>query len=251
MKILVAVKRVIDPYVKIRVKPDKSGVETKNVKMAMNPFDEIAIEEALRLKEKNIVKEIVLVSIGDSLCQESLRHGLALGADRAILIQTSETDCALNIAKILQKVVIDEEPSLVLMGKQSIDADNNQTPQMLAGLLGWRQATFASKITINEASELLVTREVDGGLETLRLVLPAIVSTDLRLNEPRYASLPNIMKAKQKPLAIIEIDKLGVTLKQHQQVIEVNQPEPRKGGVQVTSIDELLDKLRHEAKVLE
>lgn len=249
MKILVAVKRVIDPYVKIRVKSDNSGVETQNIKMAMNPFDEIAIEEALRLREKNWATEVVAVSIGTDSSQETLRHALALGADRAILVRTEQTLESLSIAKTLQKIVDNEKPDLVLLGKQAIDGDNNQTPQMLAALLGWSQATNASQITIND-NALEVTREIDGGLETVRVHLPTIVSTDLRLNEPRYASLPNIMKAKRKPLDILELDSLGLALKKHIEVLKVNAPAMRNGGVKVDSVAALLDKLQHEAKVL-
>lgn len=249
MKILVAVKRVIDPYVKVRVKADKSGVETQNVKMSMNPFDEIAVEEALRLREKNLASEVVVVTVGGDASQETLLQGLALGADRAILVRTDVTHCSLNIAKILQKIVIDEQPTLVVMGKQSIDGDNNQTPQMLAALLDWPQGTFASKLNL-EGEHIQVTREIDGGLETLDVNLPAVISTDLRLNEPRYASLPNIMKAKRKPLDIIELSTLGLTLKQHIEVLAVSAPAVRSAGVKVDSIEALLDKLKHEAKVL-
>lgn len=249
MKILVAVKRVIDPYVKVRVKSDNSGVETQNIKMAMNPFDEIAIEEALRLREKNWATEVVVVSIGADSSQETLRHALALGADRAILVRTEQALESLNIAKTLQKIVDNEKPDLVLLGKQAIDGDNNQTPQMLAALLGWSQATNASQIMITD-NALEVTREIDGGLETVKVHLPTIVSTDLRLNEPRYASLPNIMKAKRKPLDILELDSLGLALKKHIEVLKVNAPATRSGGVKVDSVAELLDKLQHEAKVL-
>lgn len=249
MKILVPIKRVVDPYVKIRIKPDQTGVELKNVKMAMNPFDEIAVEEALRLREQHHATEVVLMSIGSSASQETLRHGLALGADRAILVQTDEDYRPLNIAKIIQSIIVKENPKLVLMGKQSIDADNNQTPQMLAGLLKWPQATFASKIQV-DASHLLVTREVDGGLQTLQVTLPAIVSTDLRLNEPRYASLPNIMKAKQKPIEIIELNTLNLDLRQHVSVLSVAPPATRQGGVKLESVEELIQKLQHEANVL-
>lgn len=249
MKVLVAVKRVIDPYVKIRVKSDHSGVETQNIKMAMNPFDEIAVEEALRLREKNWATEVVAVSIGDESYQETLRHALALGADRAILIRTQDSLESLNIAKILKKIIDDEKPDLVLMGKQTIDGDNNQTPQMLASLLNWPQATYASKI---EASSdcLQVTREIDGGLETISVHLPAVVSTDLRLNEPRYASLPNIMKAKKKPLENLELNSLGLSLKKHVEILKVTEPDARSVGVKVESVAELLNKLQHEAKVL-
>ncbi|MCL9685621.1 electron transfer flavoprotein subunit beta/FixA family protein [Legionella maioricensis] len=249
MKILVAVKRVIDPYVKIRVKSDNTGVETQNIKMAMNPFDEIAIEEALRLREKGWATEVVAVSIGGESSQETLRHGLALGADRAILVRTDRVLESLNIAKILKKIVDDEKPDLVLMGKQTIDGDNNQTPQMLAALLNWSQATNASKV--NESTgHLEVTREIDGGLETIKIALPAVVSTDLRLNEPRYASLPNIMKAKRKSLDVIELESMGLSLKQHVEILKVNAPATRTGGVKVESVTALLNKLQHEAKVL-
>ena len=249
MKILVAVKRVVDPYVKIRVKTDGSGVETQNLKMSMNPFDEIAVEEALRLREQHGATEIVLISIGSDTSQETLRHGLALGADRAILVRTTQAHCSLNIAKILHKIVMDEKPELVLMGKQSIDGDNNQTPQMLAALLDWPQATFASKISISDG-HMQVTREIDGGAETLDVQLPAVVSTDLRLNEPRYASLPNIMKAKRKPLDCFDLDSLGLSLKNHIEILTVTAPPTRSGGINVESVQELLDKLQHEAKVL-
>lgn len=249
MKILVAVKRVVDPYVKIRVKSDQSGVETQHLKMSMNPFDEIAVEEAVRLRDQHVATEVVLVSIGPDTNQETLRHGLAIGADRAILVKTTASLCSLNIAKILQKMVVDEQPDLVLMGKQSIDGDNNQTPQMLAGLMNWPQATFASKIMLSD-KQLQVVREIDGGSETLDVTLPAVVSTDLRLNEPRYASLPNIMKAKRKPLDCVELDSLGLELKEHVHVLNVTAPVVRSGGIIVKSVDELLDKLQHEAKVL-
>ncbi len=249
MKILVAIKRVIDPYVKVRVKADQSGVETQNVKMSINPFDEIAVEEALRLREKNLASEVVVVTIGRETSQETLRHALSLGADRAILVRTDEKHCSLNIAKILCKIVEIERPELVLMGKQSIDGDNNQTPQMLAALLDWPQATFASKLNVF-SDHIQVTREIDGGLETLDVKLPAVVSADLRLNEPRYASLPNIMKAKQKPLNCIELQDFGLTLKLHTEVLSVTAPAVRTGGVKVDSVQALLDKLQHEAKVL-
>ncbi|KTD54135.1 electron transfer flavoprotein beta-subunit (Beta-ETF) [Legionella sainthelensi] len=249
MKILVAVKRVIDPYVKIRVKSDNTGVETQNIKMAMNPFDEIAVEEALRLREKNWATEVVAVSIGGDNSQETLRHALALGVDRAILVRTQDSFESLNIAKILKKISEDEKPDLVLMGKQAIDDDSNQTPQMLASLLNWPQATYASKIEPN-GSSLQVTREIDGGLETLSVHLPAIVSTDLRLNEPRYASLPNIMKAKKKPLDIIELENMGLSLKKHSEILKVAAPAVRSSGVKIESVTELLNKLQHEAKVL-
>lgn len=249
MKIIVAVKRVIDPYVKIRVKADNSGVETQNIKMAMNPFDEIAVEEALRLREKNWATEVVVVTIGTDSSQETLRHALALGADRAILVRTQTALESLNVAKVLKKIVNDEKPDLVLMGKQAIDGDNNQTPQMLAALLNWPQATYASKLEVN-SEHLEVTREIDGGLETLRVQLPVIVSTDLRLNEPRYASLPNIMKAKKKELNIIELDDMGLSLKKHIEILNVTAPAVRSAGIKVASVTELLDKLQNEAKVL-
>lgn len=249
MKILVAVKRVIDPYVKIRVKGDQTGVETQQVKMSMNPFDEIAMEEAIRLREQGLATEIVAVSVGEESAQEVLRHALALGADRAILVTDSKNQCSLNVAKILQKIAQREEPGLILMGKQSIDGDNNQTPQMLAALLNWPQATYASKIAIEGAS-VQVVREIDGGLEILAMNLPAVISTDLRLNEPRYASLPNIMKAKRKPLDIISLESLGIVLKEHIQVLSVKAPSQRSAGILVDSVATLLDKLKHEAKVL-
>jgi len=248
MKIVVALKRVIDPYVKVRVKTDNTGIETQNVKMSMNPFDEIALEEALRCREKNIASEVVVVTVGTDASQETLRHALAMGADRAILVHTEKSFCSLNIAKILQKIVMDEQPQLVLMGKQSIDGDNNQTPQMLAALLGWPQATYASALSFSNSLE--VTREIDGGLETIRVVLPAVVSVDLRLNEPRYASLPNIMKAKQKPLNRLELASLGITLKDHINILAVKPPVTRKGGVILDSVNALIDKLKNEAKVL-
>lgn len=249
MKILVAVKRVIDPYVKIRVKSDNSGVETQNIKMAMNPFDEIAVEEALRLREKNWATEVVVVSIGAESAQETLRHALALGADRAILVHAPAALESLNVAKVLKKIVDDEQPALVLLGKQAIDGDNNQTPQMLAGLLDWPQATYASKLEAH-SDHLEVTREIDGGLETLSVKLPAVVSTDLRLNEPRYASLPNIMKAKRKELTVIELETLGLSLKKHVEVLKVTAPAVRSAGIKVGSVAELLDHLQNKAKVL-
>jgi len=249
MKILVAVKRVIDPYVKIRVKPDQTGVELQNVKMSINPFDEIALEEAIRLREQAIASEILVVTIGGDTSQETLRHALALGADRAILVKSELNHCSLSIAKILQQLVNQELPQLVLMGKQSIDGDNNQTPQMLAGLLDWPQATYASKLTLNNGV-LEVTREIDSGLETLSMQIPAVVSTDLRLNEPRYASLPNIMKAKRKPLDIIELNSFNLELQDHSQILSVKAPSVRSGGIKLESVNALVDKLQNEAKVL-
>ncbi len=250
MKILVAVKRVVDPYVKIRVKSDGSGVETVNVKMAMNPFDEIALEEAIRLKEKSQAQEIVLVSVGDTVNQETLRHGLALGADRAILVQSNQCVCSLDIAKVLHALVLKETPDLVLMGKQSIDGDNNQTPQMLAGLLDWPQATYASSVTVQDNQSISVCREIDTGLETIEMTLPAVISVDLRLNTPRYASLPNIMKAKQKPLSLISLEELGIHLKEHQRVLNISAPAPRNRGEILHSVSELVDKLQHVEKVI-
>ena len=249
MKILVGVKRVIDFNVKVRVKSDGSGVETNNVKMSINPFDEIAVEEAIRLKEQGIASEILAVSIGVDACQETLRYSLALGADRAILIKTDNIPEPLHAAKILQAIVEQEKPALVILGKQAIDDDANQTGQMLAGLLGWPQATFASKLEIKE-NKATVTREVDAGLETIAVNLPAVVTTDLRLNEPRYTSLPNIMKAKQKALEIIELEQLGITLKSRREIISVSAPASRTAGQIVASFQELLDKLKNEAKVL-
>jgi electron transfer flavoprotein beta subunit len=251
-KILVPVKRVIDPYVKIRIKPSEDGVETAQVKHAMNPFDEIAIEEALRLVEKGMFDEVIVVTIGAAICQETLRHALALGAHRSILVELPEANVAppaLHIAKILHAIATQETPDLILMGKQAIDGDNNQTPQMLAALLSWPQATFASAIEM-DADTLTVTREVDAGFETIAVNLPAVVSTDLRLNEPRYASLPNIMKAKQKPLDQIVLADLNLDLKPHTEILSIKAPPVRAAGIKVASVDELLEKLRHEAKVL-
>ncbi|RIA55512.1 electron transfer flavoprotein subunit beta/FixA family protein [Dichotomicrobium thermohalophilum] len=250
-KILVPVKRVVDYNVKIRVKPDGSGVETTNVKMSMNPFDEIAVEEAIRLREAGDkgVEEIVAVSIGPQKAQETLRTALAMGADRAILIKTDETVEPLGVAKTLKAVIEKEAPELVILGKQAIDDDCNQTGQMLAALLGWPQATFASKLEAVDGG-LHVTREVDGGLQTLSMKLPAIITTDLRLNEPRYASLPNIMKAKKKPLEEMAPADLGVDLAPRLKVLNTTEPPERQGGVKVESVQELIDKLRNEARVL-
>ena len=247
MKILVAVKRVVDYAVKIRVKSDGSGIELANVKMSMNPFDEIAVEEAVRLKEKGTATEIVVVSLGPSKSQETLRTALAIGADRAILVETAENATVepLAVAKILKGIVAAEQPGLVILGKQAIDDDCNQTGQMLAALLGWPQGTFASKIA-PEAGAVHVTREVDGGLETLKLNLPAIVTTDLRLNEPRYPSLPNIMKAKKKPLEVKKPDDITPRL----QVLKTAEPPVRKGGIKVADVAELVSKLKTEAGVL-
>jgi electron transfer flavoprotein beta subunit len=254
MKILVPVKRVIDSNVKVRVKADNTGVDLTNVKMAVNPFDEIAVEEAVRLKEKKVATEIIAVSIGPDKAQEQLRTAMAIGADRGILVKTdAPTDLGgvepLAIAKILKAIVEQEKPDLVIMGKQSIDDDSNQTGQMLAALLGWPQATFASKVEPG-AGSAKVTREIDGGLETLEVKLPGIITTDLRLNEPRYAKLPDIMAAKKKPLAIVEPASLGVDLSPRLQVVKVTEPAKRKGGIKVKSVDELVDKLKNEAKVL-
>lgn len=249
MKVLVAVKRVIDANVKVRVKADRSGVETANVKMAMNPFCEIAVEEALRLKEKGVATELVVVSAGAQPCQETLRAALAMGADRAVHVLTEAPLEPLSVAKLLQAVVGRESPQLVILGKQAIDDDNNQTGQMLAALLGWPQGTFASKVVIEQGG-VTVTREVDGGLETVALKLPAVVTTDLRLNEPRYASLPNIMKAKKKPIDTLRPEELGVDVAPRLQLVQVEEPEKRKAGVMVETVAELVDKLRSEAKVI-
>ena len=242
MKILVPVKRVVDYNVKIRVKSDGSGVELANVKMSMNPFDEIAVEEAVRLKEKGIAKEIVAVSVGPAQAQDTLRSALAIGADRAILVKADGRIEPLAVAKILKGIVAEESPELVIMGKQAIDDDCNQTGQMLAALLGWPQGTFASKVVPGEG-KIEVTREVDGGLQTVALTLPAVVTTDLRLNEPRYASLPNIMKAKKKPLAEKSPGDYGVDVTPRLDVVKVAEPPARKGGGKVGSVGELVDKL--------
>lgn len=244
MKILVPIKRVIDPYVKIRLKSDNTGVETAQVKMVINPFDEIAIEEALRIREMQGAVEVVLVGIGTENSQETLRQGLALGADRAIHIVSDNTLCSLDIAQILQQVVLNESPNLVIMGKQSIDGDNNQTAQMLAGLLNWPQGMYISKLTFNSKDSIEVIREIDGGLETLEINLPAVLSTDLRLNQPRYASLPNIMKAKQKPLIKMTLADYSVTLTPHTRVISVREPSMRQAGVRLQSAQELVEILR-------
>jgi electron transfer flavoprotein beta subunit len=249
MKILVAVKRVIDYNVKVRVKADRSDVDLTNVKMALNPFCEIAVEEAVRLKEQGIASEIVVVSIGSKACQEQLRNALALGADRAIQIEAPDGPDALSVARLLAKIVEIEQPSLILLGKQAIDSDNNQTGQMLAALLDRPQATFASEIKV-EGEQLLVTREIDGGLQTLKVTLPAVVTTDLRLNEPRYASLPNIMKAKRKPLEVKTAEELGVVVASNITLLSVEPPAERQAGIQVASVAELVEKLRNEAKVI-
>jgi electron transfer flavoprotein beta subunit len=249
MKLLVCVKRVVDYNVKIRVKPDGSGVELANIKMSMNPFDEIAVEEAVRLKEQGKATEIVAVSIGPQQAGETIRTALAMGADRGILVKTDATVEPLAVAKILAKVVEQEKPDLVILGKQAIDDDSNQTGQMLAALLGWPQGTFAFKVAVNEGS-IDVTREVDGGLQTVGLKLPAIVTTDLRLNEPRYASLPNIMKAKKKPLDETSPETLGVDVAPRLKVVKTAEPGGRKAGVKVGSVAELVQKLKVEAGVL-
>jgi electron transfer flavoprotein beta subunit len=249
MKVLVPVKRVVDFNVKVRVKSDGSGVETGNVKMSMNPFDEIACEEAVRLKESGLVTEIVAVSIGPVQCQETLRTALAIGADRAILVETNAEVQPLGVAKVLQKLAQKEAPQLFVLGKQAIDDDSNQTGQMLAALLGWPQATFASKVKIADGAAQ-VTREVDGGLETVAIGLPAVVTTDLRLNEPRYVTLPNIMKAKKKPLDIVKPEELGVDVAPRLRTLKVQEPAKRKGGAMVKDVAELLAKLKSEAKVI-
>ena len=249
MKILVAIKRVIDFNVKIRVKTDNSAVETAHVKMSINPFDEIALEEAIRLKETGIATEIIAVSAGVDACQETLRTALALGADRAILIKTDAVLQPLGIAKLLKSIVEQEQPQLVLLGKQAIDDDNNQTGQMLAGLLGWPQGTFASRLIFSD-NKVTVVREVDEGLETLSLQLPALITTDLRLNQPRYASLPNIMKAKQKPIAILTPEQLGVDINPRISILKVEPPLARPAGICVKTAAELVEKLTQEAKVI-
>jgi len=249
MKILVPVKRVVDYNVKIRVKSDGSGVELANVKMSMNPFDEIAVEEALRLRERGEASEIVCVSIGPTQAAETIRNGLAMGADRGILVKTDRTTEPLAVAKILKAIVEQEQPGLVIMGKQAIDDDCNQTGQMLAALTGWPQGTFASKLVI-EGDHVLVTREVDGGLQTVRLKTPAIVTTDLRLNEPRYASLPNIMQARKKPIDEKTPDAYGIDLSPRLEVLRTAEPAGRKAGVTVKTVSELVDKLKNEMGVI-
>ncbi len=246
---MVTVKRVVDYNVKVRVKDDHSGIETANVKMSMNPFCEIAVEEAVRLKEKGVATEVVVVSIGPAQCQETLRTALALGADRAILVKTDEEIQPLAVAKLLKGVVDKESPDMVIMGKQSIDGDNNQSGQMLAALLDWPQGTFASEVSVADG-KAQVTREIDGGLETVALELPAIVTTDLRLNEPRFASLPNIMKAKRKPLEELTTADLGVDVAARVKTVKVEPPASREAGVKVESVAELVDKLKNEAKVI-
>ena len=249
MKVLVPIKRVVDYNVKIRVKSDNSGVELSNVKMSMNPFDEIAVEEAIKLKEAGTVSEIVVLSIGPQQSQETIRTALAMGADRGILVKTDELVEPLNVAKIIKSVSEEENPDLIILGKQAIDDDSNQTGQMLAALLGWSQGTFASELKINDGKANVV-REIDGGLQTLEITLPSIITTDLRLNEPRYASLPNIMKAKKKPLEQINASDLGVDTKPRIEQIKVEEPPKRKAGIKVASVEELVQKLKNEAKVI-
>ena len=249
MKILVPIKRVVDYNVKVRPKADESGVDLNNVKMAINPFCEIAVEEAVRLKEAGAATEIIAVTVGAENAQEQLRTALALGADRAILVETDLEVEPLGISKVLKAVVEKESPNLIIMGKQAIDGDNNQTGQMLAALMNYPQATFASELKI-EGEKAVVTREVDGGLQTIAINLPAVVTSDLRLNEPRYASLPNIMKAKQKPLEVIKSDELGVDLNPRISTLKVSPPPEREAGIIVESVDQLVEKLKNEAKVI-
>jgi electron transfer flavoprotein beta subunit len=249
MKILVPVKRVVDYNVKVRVKTDGSGIETSGVKMSMNPFDEIAVEESVRLKEKGVATEIVAISMGVPQCSETLRTALAMGADRGILVESTDELQQLAVAKLLKAIVDQEKPQLVILGKQAIDDDMSATGQMLAALLGWPQGTFASKVEVS-GDTVTVTREVDGGLETVALNLPAIITTDLRLNEPRYASLPNIMKARKKPIANVKPADLGVDTTPRLTVLKVEEPPKRKAGVKVKTVAELVSKLRTEAKVI-
>jgi electron transfer flavoprotein beta subunit len=249
MKVLVAVKRVVDYNVKIRVKTDGSGVDTANVKMSMNPFDEIANEEAIRLRESGQASEVIAVSLGEAKCQETLRTALAMGADRAVHVETDVELQPLAVAKLLRAVVEREQPGLVILGKQAIDDDSNQTGQMLAALLGWSQGTFASKLAF-AGEQLEVTREVDAGLERIKLKLPAVVTCDLRLNEPRYASLPNIMKAKRKPIDKLSPEDLGIDVAPRLETLKVEEPAKRQAGVKVASVEELIEKLRGEAKVI-
>ncbi|MBM09713.1 MAG: electron transfer flavoprotein subunit beta [Magnetovibrio sp.] len=249
MKVLVAVKRVVDYNVKIRVKSDQTGVETANVKMSMNPFDEIAVEEAIRLKEAGTAEEVVAVSMGTQQCQETIRTALAMGADRGVLVQTDEELQPLAVAKLMKAIAQEEGPDLIIVGKQAIDDDSNQTGQMLAALLGWSQGTFASNIEL-ENGLAKVTREVDGGLETVELKMPAVVSTDLRLNEPRYASLPNIMKAKKKAIDIVTPESLDIDITPRLKTLKITEPPAREAGVIVGNVAELVDKLKNEAKVI-
>jgi len=247
MKALVAVKRVVDYNVRVRIKPDQTGVVLDNVKMSLNPFDEIALEEAMRLKEAGVVTEVIAVSIGKTETQESLRQSLAFGADRAILIETQESFRSLQVAKVLKHIALEEKADVVFLGKQAIDDDNNQTAQMLAGLLDWPQACFASKVVYKEGT-WEVTREVDGGLETLALQTPCVISTDLRLNTPRFITLPNIMKAKQKPLKVIPVQELNLDLKSQQNITQVTAPKPKPPGIKLDSVEALVEKLKTELK---
>ena len=249
MKVLVPVKRVVDYNVKVRVKSDKSGVELDNVKMSMNPFDEIAVEEALRLKEKGIATEVIAISIGSTQVQETIRNALAMGADSGIFIEATNTLEPLNIAKIISSVAKKESIDLMILGKQAIDDDMNATGQMIAALLGWPQATFASKVEISD-KKAVVSREVDGGIENIEVALPAVISTDLRLNEPRYASLPNIMKAKKKPINQIQVDELNLKIEQRLDILKVEEPTKRQSGTMLKTVEELVDKLKNEAKVI-
>ena len=249
MKILVPVKRVIDYNVKVRVKQDQTGVELNNVKMAMNPFDEIAVEQALRIKEAGDAEEVVLVSIGPAQAQETLRTGLAMGADRGIFIEAPHETESLSVAKLLASIAKKEKPKLIICGKQAIDDDNNQTGQMMSAILGWSQATFASSISLTSENAIVI-REIDGGLETIKVKMPAVITVDLRLNEPRYASLPNIMKAKKKPIDTLTADSLGVDIKPRLSVIKVEEPATREAGIKVNSVAELIDKLKEEVGVI-
>jgi electron transfer flavoprotein beta subunit len=249
MKVLVPVKRVVDYNVKVRVKSDGTGVDIANVKMSMNPFDEIAVEEAVRLKEKGVVTEVIAVSCGDAKCQETLRTAMAIGADRGILVETTQELQPLAVAKLLKALVDKEQPQLIILGKQAIDDDSNQTGQMLAALAGLPQATFASKVEVS-GDAVKVTREVDGGLETLALTLPAVITTDLRLNEPRYVTLPNIMKAKKKPLDTVKPEDLGVDVTPRLKTLKVSEPPKRGAGIKVPDVATLVDKLKNEAKVI-
>ena len=249
MKILVPVKRVVDYNVKVRVKNDNSGVELENVKMSMNPFDEIAVEEALRLKEKGIANEVVAISICTSQVQETIRNALAMGADSGIFVESNDNLEPLNVAKIISSIAKNENFDLMILGKQAIDDDMNATGQMIAALLDWPQATFASKVEIT-GKMAKVSREVDGGIENIEISLPAVISTDLRLNEPRYASLPNIMKAKKKPISEIKIEDLNIEIKKHLSILKVEEPAKRQSGIMLKTVDELVDKLKNEAKVI-
>ena len=249
MKILVPVKRVVDYNVKVRVKNDNSGVELDNVKMSMNPFDEIAVEEALRLRENGIATEVIAISIGSTQVQETIRNALAMGADAGIFVEAENNLEPLNIAKIISSIAKTENIGLIILGKQAIDDDMNATGQMIAALLDWPQATFASKIDISDKKGI-VSREVDGGIENIEVTLPAVISTDLRLNEPRYASLPNIMKAKKKPINQIQIDELNLEIEQRLEILKVEEPTKRKSGIMLKTVDELVDKLKNEAKVI-